>query len=95
MYPVVIFQFHFLFEFQDLGLRHDIIAESFETSVPWDRCARLCRNVKQRVSLVSMEKREREREKRDGEKGGEKLELKGLDLRENGPYRLLYLRKTS
>ncbi|XP_061386162.1 alkyldihydroxyacetonephosphate synthase-like [Musca vetustissima] len=36
---------------RDLGLRHDIIAESFETSVPWDRCARLCRNVKQRVAL--------------------------------------------
>lgn len=78
-------------------MRHDIIAESFETSVPWDRCARLCRNVKQRVSLVSMEKSERESKKRViGRKrckeGREKLELNGPDFRENGSYSLLSLR---
>lgn len=87
-------------------MRHDIIAESFETSVPWDRCARLCRNVKQRVSLVSMEKSERERKKRMRERerkksvigrkrckeGREKLELNGPDFRENGPYSILSLR---
>uniref|UniRef100_A0A1I8P8Q1 Alkylglycerone-phosphate synthase n=1 Tax=Stomoxys calcitrans TaxID=35570 RepID=A0A1I8P8Q1_STOCA len=38
---------------RDLGLQHDIVAESFETSVPWDRCARLCENVKKRVVLES------------------------------------------
>lgn len=27
------------------------VAESFETSVPWDRCEDLCRNVKERVQL--------------------------------------------
>ncbi|KAF5269573.1 hypothetical protein FQR65_LT05911 [Abscondita terminalis] len=31
---------------RDLGLEHEILAESFETSVPWDRAISLCRNVK-------------------------------------------------
>ncbi|CAG2064102.1 unnamed protein product, partial [Timema podura] len=31
---------------RDLGLEHNIVAESFETSVPWDRTLSLCRNVK-------------------------------------------------
>lgn len=31
---------------QDLGLEYCVLAESFETSVPWDRTASLCRNVK-------------------------------------------------
>lgn len=35
--------------FQDLALRFKIVAESFETSVPWDRCEALCENVKERV----------------------------------------------
>lgn len=35
-----------LFFLKDLGLEHYIVAESFETSVPWDRCVTLCRNVK-------------------------------------------------
>lgn len=34
---------------QDLALRYRIVAESFETSVPWDRCEALCENVKERV----------------------------------------------
>ncbi|XP_030373520.1 alkyldihydroxyacetonephosphate synthase [Scaptodrosophila lebanonensis] len=34
---------------RDFGLHQGIVAESFETSVPWDRCSLLCRNVKQRV----------------------------------------------
>ncbi|KAI8040068.1 hypothetical protein M5D96_007496 [Drosophila gunungcola] len=33
----------------DFGLHQGIVAESFETSVPWDRCSLLCRSVKQRV----------------------------------------------
>lgn len=35
--------------FQDLGLDYGAVAESFETSIPWDRCSHLCRNVKERV----------------------------------------------
>ena len=31
---------------QDLSLEYGIVAESFETSVPWDRCEQLCTNVK-------------------------------------------------
>ncbi|KAG5671443.1 hypothetical protein PVAND_001639 [Polypedilum vanderplanki] len=31
---------------RDLGLNYGIIAESFETSVPWDKCESLCNNVK-------------------------------------------------
>jgi len=34
---------------RDIGLHYGVIAESFETSVPWDRVADLCRNVKDRV----------------------------------------------
>lgn len=37
---------------QDLALEFYIVAESFETSVPWDKCAQLCRNTKLRVSKV-------------------------------------------
>lgn len=33
---------------RDIALDYDIIAESFETSVPWDRALALCRNVKHR-----------------------------------------------
>ncbi len=32
-----------------MGLDYGIVAESFETSVPWDRCLDLCRNVKDRL----------------------------------------------
>jgi len=32
---------------QDLGLDYGVVAESFETSVPWDRCLELCNNVKE------------------------------------------------
>ncbi|XP_058062763.1 alkyldihydroxyacetonephosphate synthase [Anopheles bellator] len=31
---------------RDLALEYSIVAESFETSVPWDRCESLCINVK-------------------------------------------------
>ncbi|XP_068631826.1 alkylglycerone-phosphate synthase [Battus philenor] len=34
---------------RDLALEYDIVAESFETSVPWDRTLALCRNTKRRV----------------------------------------------
>ncbi|KAJ2939722.1 hypothetical protein O0L34_g17915 [Tuta absoluta] len=34
---------------RDLALEYDVVAESFETSVPWDRTLALCRNVKKRV----------------------------------------------
>ncbi|XP_054741284.1 alkyldihydroxyacetonephosphate synthase [Anastrepha obliqua] len=34
---------------RDFALNQQIVAESFETSVPWDRCSILCRNVKRRV----------------------------------------------
>lgn len=32
--------------FQDFALDYGIVAESFETSVPWDKCEKLCFNVK-------------------------------------------------
>lgn len=35
---------------RDLGLDYHVLAESFETSVPWNRASLLCRNVKARVS---------------------------------------------
>ncbi|XP_072021273.1 alkyldihydroxyacetonephosphate synthase, peroxisomal-like [Amphiura filiformis] len=35
---------------RDFGLDYYIIAESFETTVPWDRVVDLCRNVKERLS---------------------------------------------
>ncbi|XP_065340541.1 alkyldihydroxyacetonephosphate synthase, peroxisomal [Cloeon dipterum] len=35
---------------RDLGFDFNIVAESFETSVPWDRTLSLCRNVKGRVA---------------------------------------------
>ncbi|XP_020800205.1 alkyldihydroxyacetonephosphate synthase [Drosophila serrata] len=35
---------------RDFGLNQGIVAESFETSVPWDRCSLLCRSVKQRLA---------------------------------------------
>ncbi|KAL0893330.1 hypothetical protein ABMA27_014921 [Loxostege sticticalis] len=34
---------------RDVGMDYDVVAESFETSVPWDRTLSLCRNVKRRV----------------------------------------------
>lgn len=34
---------------RDLGFEYYIVAESFETSVPWDRCLDLCNNVKDRL----------------------------------------------
>ena len=34
---------------QDLGFDYGIVAESFETSVPWDRVEILCHNVKHRM----------------------------------------------
>lgn len=42
----------YLIYFQDAALEFGIVAESFETSVPWDRCEALCRNVKHRVKEV-------------------------------------------
>lgn len=35
---------------RDLGLEHCVLAESFETSVSWNRTLSLCRNVKSRVA---------------------------------------------
>ncbi|CAG2106942.1 unnamed protein product [Medioppia subpectinata] len=35
---------------RDLGLDYGVVSESFETSVPWDRCLDLCRNVKERLN---------------------------------------------
>uniref|UniRef100_F6RKU1 Alkylglycerone-phosphate synthase n=1 Tax=Ciona intestinalis TaxID=7719 RepID=F6RKU1_CIOIN len=34
---------------RDCGLDYEVVSESFETSVPWDRVADLCRNVKDRI----------------------------------------------
>ncbi|CAK1547452.1 unnamed protein product [Leptosia nina] len=34
---------------RDLALEYNIVAESFETSVPWERTLTLCRNTKRRV----------------------------------------------
>uniref|UniRef100_A0ABD2X8K5 Alkylglycerone-phosphate synthase n=1 Tax=Trichogramma kaykai TaxID=54128 RepID=A0ABD2X8K5_9HYME len=34
---------------RDLGLKYQILAESFETSVPWNRASALCQNVKTKV----------------------------------------------
>ncbi|KAK9885421.1 hypothetical protein WA026_010917 [Henosepilachna vigintioctopunctata] len=35
---------------RDIALEYRIVAESFETSVPWDRAISLCANVKQRIA---------------------------------------------
>ena len=35
---------------RDVGLDFQVVSESFETSVPWDRVNDLCRNVKDRVT---------------------------------------------
>nr|XP_012144006.1 PREDICTED: alkyldihydroxyacetonephosphate synthase isoform X4 [Megachile rotundata] len=35
---------------RDLGLNYSVLAESFETSVTWNRAVSLCRNVKSRVA---------------------------------------------
>jgi len=40
---------HLFCFFQDLALEYDIFAESFETSVAWDRTLSLCYNVKHRL----------------------------------------------
>ncbi|XP_020281461.1 alkyldihydroxyacetonephosphate synthase isoform X2 [Pseudomyrmex gracilis] len=34
---------------RDLGIEYGVLAESFETSVPWNRTLSLCRNVKSRI----------------------------------------------
>ncbi|XP_064875533.1 alkyldihydroxyacetonephosphate synthase, peroxisomal-like isoform X3 [Oncorhynchus nerka] len=34
---------------RDLGMDYCVVAESFETSVPWDRVLDLCQNVKERI----------------------------------------------
>lgn len=34
---------------RDVGLEYEVVGESFETSVPWDRVLDLCRNVKERI----------------------------------------------
>ncbi|XP_058460459.1 alkyldihydroxyacetonephosphate synthase isoform X1 [Malaya genurostris] len=34
---------------RDLALEYNVVAESFETSVPWNRCETLCSNVKNRI----------------------------------------------
>ena len=40
---------------RDLGFEYFFIAESFETSVPWDRVADLCRNVKENIKRTCVE----------------------------------------
>ncbi|KAL9693838.1 hypothetical protein quinque_013123 [Culex quinquefasciatus] len=35
---------------RDFAMEFNIMAESFETSLPWDKCLTLCRNVKSRVT---------------------------------------------
>ena len=37
---------------RDLGMNYGFLAESFETSVPWDRVGDLVKNVKQRIFIV-------------------------------------------
>lgn len=34
---------------RDVAMEYDVVSESFETSVPWDRTLALCANVKQRI----------------------------------------------
>ncbi|KAH9632095.1 hypothetical protein HF086_015299 [Spodoptera exigua] len=34
---------------RDVAIEYDVVSESFETSVPWDRTLALCANVKQRI----------------------------------------------
>ncbi|KAL5009841.1 hypothetical protein ScPMuIL_012146 [Solemya velum] len=41
---------------RDIGLDYYIVSESFETSVPWDRCLDLCNNVKDRLHRECKEK---------------------------------------
>uniref|UniRef100_A0A1B6LVZ4 Alkylglycerone-phosphate synthase n=1 Tax=Graphocephala atropunctata TaxID=36148 RepID=A0A1B6LVZ4_9HEMI len=36
---------------RDLALEYGVVAESFETSVPWDKTLMLCRNVKHRIDV--------------------------------------------
>ncbi|XP_062519559.1 alkyldihydroxyacetonephosphate synthase, peroxisomal-like [Corticium candelabrum] len=38
---------------RDIGLEYSVLAESFETSVPWDRVVATCRNVKDRIQHES------------------------------------------
>lgn len=38
---------------RDLGLRNNVVAESFETSVPWSRVLDLCANTKHRIKEES------------------------------------------
>ncbi|XP_046330946.2 alkyldihydroxyacetonephosphate synthase, peroxisomal-like [Haliotis rufescens] len=42
---------------RDLGFEYYIVAESFETSVPWDRCLDLCQNVKERLHRECKDRR--------------------------------------
>uniref|UniRef100_A0A8C7SBR5 Alkylglycerone-phosphate synthase n=1 Tax=Oncorhynchus mykiss TaxID=8022 RepID=A0A8C7SBR5_ONCMY len=41
---------------RDLGMDYYVVAESFETSVPWDRVLDLCRNVKERINRECKER---------------------------------------
>jgi alkyldihydroxyacetonephosphate synthase len=45
---VCVFQ-AFFSDNQDIGIEYGILADSFETSVPWDKVSSLCKNVKIRV----------------------------------------------
>lgn len=45
---------------RDLGMNYGFLAESFETSVPWDRVSDLIKNVKQRIIQVCKEQGVRE-----------------------------------
>ena len=41
---------------RDLALEYSVVAESFETSVPWDRVLDLCRNTKDRIQRECKER---------------------------------------
>ncbi|XP_071942091.1 alkyldihydroxyacetonephosphate synthase, peroxisomal-like [Antedon mediterranea] len=41
---------------RDIGLDYFVIAESFETSIPWDRVIDMCRNVKERLARECQER---------------------------------------
>lgn len=32
-------------------MRFGVVGESFETSIPWDKCSSLCKNVKTRIRM--------------------------------------------
>lgn len=39
---------------RDFAMQHNVIAESFETSVPWNKVDELCKRVEKRMATESM-----------------------------------------